>query len=1072
MTEIKQVMDSKLYSDIVSPYLSPNGLVDVWSSREHGEWKRLKISQVPIWVKVHDNIDVFYSVQQYKIHPKRFDDLRQEPAFAPLYFDFDGNPDGNLTSDEIIESARKDTVALCSMFVNILDLEPNIMRIWFSGSKGFHVTIDGRIFGITPNNKLHLLYKNIAYYYSQLLKLKTIDLRVYSYRRQWRIPGSRRTKKAMINGEQAEQYKTELTFSELSLLTVDEIKFKSSVIQEPLYDELEYRDISPINNAVEWIESFIEQFRIEERLFASRAKRKIVIPADSTDKEPSCIKAVRNYVFAENKRNQALIVLTTFLKDSNVSMEQASADLSLWTEGIPWGKEKTKERLVNCKAVVRKIYENDETDGDIYRFTCQYVRALAGRNSSGDETVIPCHFEQCKFVQDITDQNQEQTIQGTLIDVQKAEYFMKRLKCIGNIVGFGDRAYSIPLRVKLSCCYIESDPNTQNSDMCPFCSMLRYADNKVEGSLINEPYIRTIAIDVIRRGLDFTNVTNSQKMGLIRGIAGIPKNCQAWNFDEEAKGTLRELLLRSTVTSDNYVAWSEIKKQDIDKQIAFVVHNEDEEFFTDVNLDVELTGIPVNSPKDQSIYFAITKIKKGHSELDKFQMTPGLYEQLKAHQAVENQSVWDKLKEREEYMSQNVTHIRGRFFLHLAVDLVYHCPPFIKIHEMDNQERGMMQLLVVGDPAQGKSTVPRFLRHHYQLGGFIEGSSSARTGLLYAIDTIGKNRILKWGAIPQEDMRLIIIDEFQQVPSEDVEQMTGPRTNGIIDVRKVVSGKTLARARMIFMANPRNSSGRIDVFGHGIFALTTIFPKQQDVRRLDTILLLRSSDIPIELVNKIDETPVENFTYSSSSCHNLLLWAWTRQPDKIVWSKKSLEALFSNSTEISQVFECDISIAQSQDMRYRLGRITQAVAALLFSTDSDGEKLYIKPEHVKVAAEFFYRTLTDIGSMYFDIYAMTWKSRNYLKDDEKEQLDNMFLSNAWFVDMAEFLLSVDNFAKKNLVECCDLEIDIFEEIWKYLITHTMVRLKDKYGYEKSPKFTGWLRASMDKFLHRSKINFK
>lgn len=1072
--DMKQIADKKAYKDVIEPYMYPNGLVDVWSSIRKGPWKRYKLIHVPAWVRGNNNVDVLYTVQQYRIHPKVFNHPHDEPYYAPLFFDFDGNieKDDGKCGNQALEEAKADTLSLCNRLINMINVDSSSLRIWFSGSKGFHVTVDGRIFGIMPNPKIHLLYKYIAYYYSKLLDLKTLDLGVYSCRRQWRIPGSKRKNGVEIDGELVDQYKVEISFSELNIMSITDIRKKASV--NPECDQCNnYKEVDPSDVAMEWISEFIAQYKAQERLVESRARKKIVVPKDSTGM-PKCIEAIKKYEFAKNRRNRAAIILSTFYNNIGIPLDEAEKKIVSWTELIPWEKKKIKERIANGRAVLYMVYDNDDYDkeGNKYRFTCQYVRAIGGTHYTGKEIAIPCTFEQCKFVEDVTDQAQANVISGTLLDVQRAEYFMKKIRCVAHIIGFGDKPYSIPLRVKVTCSHVESNIDTHQK-FCEMCSMPNFADNRLEGEILREPYVRTVPIDPLRYGLSFVNISDNMKRGLIRAISGIFRECKCWSYEEESKGTLREVILRTSITSDALSSWADkrVEKEKVDRQMAFMVHAADDDFFTGCNLDVELIGIPVSSPKDQSIYFAITEISDGYSELDKFKMTKELYEQLKDFRVGLGESIWDKLKERCEYLGNNVTLIRDRFFLHLAVDLVYHSLPHLKLGEKDKMERGMMQLLIVGDPSQGKSDVPRYLRNHYDLGKFHEGSSTGRTGLLYTIDVSGKTRLLRWGALPQQDMRLIIVDEFQQVDIKDREQLTGPRTHGIVEVSRAMSGTAFARARMIFSANPGNSTGRVEGYNYGVNAITSIFPKQQDVRRLDAALLLRGGEVDLDKVNMINREDDENKIYTSSNCHNLLLWAWTRTADKIVWDELALEKLFEYSTAISKLFECDISLAEAHDMRYRLGRIAQAVAAMVFSTDSVGDKIYIFKEHVTIAAEFMRRTLSDVGKMHLDMYAVVWRNMNRMTDKQERSLKNMFLINGWFAGFAEKMLSVNIFTKMYVEDACGIsDNSIFRDIWKFLFDEYMIISKGNAGYAKSPKFTTWLRDRLSGIISVPTLN--
>lgn len=149
-------------------------LTQVWALLNALEWKK----------------ETFASVQDY--------DADGNIVACPLYFDID-------SADPAVSlSAARDVVAGCEFLINVTP------RIYFSGSKGFHLIIERKI--IHP--RCHELAGHFAA--EGFSHVSAIDRKVYRTRSMFRIPGSPASKPGY--------YKIELTRTELFTLMYDDIK--------------------------------------------------------------------------------------------------------------------------------------------------------------------------------------------------------------------------------------------------------------------------------------------------------------------------------------------------------------------------------------------------------------------------------------------------------------------------------------------------------------------------------------------------------------------------------------------------------------------------------------------------------------------------------------------------------------------------------------------------------------------------------------------------------------------------------------------------------------------------------
>lgn len=165
------------------------------------KWYRKLESELPEILanfELTDYEGMFSTIQRFKNH--KYDPNVDEEYICPLYFDLD--------SDEDLNYALGDARKLLEYFT-IAGVEDGI-RFWFSGNRGFHVTVAYEHYGAVPSNHLVKTWRIIAQNLANMLSLSTFDHTVYTKRRQWRIVNSRHHKSGLYK---IELYPQELAYS-------------------------------------------------------------------------------------------------------------------------------------------------------------------------------------------------------------------------------------------------------------------------------------------------------------------------------------------------------------------------------------------------------------------------------------------------------------------------------------------------------------------------------------------------------------------------------------------------------------------------------------------------------------------------------------------------------------------------------------------------------------------------------------------------------------------------------------------------------------------------------------------
>jgi replicative DNA helicase len=124
-----------------------------------------------------------------------------------LVFDFDG---------EDLNEVKKEVTRFCLRLLHNYDCPLNYLRIAFSGSKGFHITLPFEIINEKPepSDDFWQIYKNIALEVADGFRF--IDSSIYEIRRLFRLTNTINSKSGL--------YKIPLSLEEFENLSIDEIK--------------------------------------------------------------------------------------------------------------------------------------------------------------------------------------------------------------------------------------------------------------------------------------------------------------------------------------------------------------------------------------------------------------------------------------------------------------------------------------------------------------------------------------------------------------------------------------------------------------------------------------------------------------------------------------------------------------------------------------------------------------------------------------------------------------------------------------------------------------------------------
>lgn len=297
-------------------------------------------------------------------------------------------------------------------------------------------------------------------------------------------------------------------------------------------------------------------------------------------------------------------------------------------------------------------------------------------------------------------------------------------------------------------------------------------------------------------------------------------------------------------------------------------------------------------------------------------------------------------------ITNNVTGIMDRQALHFAYDLVYHS---VLSFNFDGAlvKKGWLEGLLVGDTKCGKTQAAERLIQHYQLGAFCPAEGSSYAGLVGACEQPknGKWRV-KWGKIPYNNGRLLFIDEVSGIKVTDIAMLSSMRSSGVAELSKAASARADARTRLVWISNPSSAYDEgVSSAAYGVSIIQKIIGQPEDISRFDFACIVSADEVDDDVVNGPRNRTVPH-VYTSEMCRNLVMWAWTRKTEDVIIGHETADACRHFARLLYQKYSKDFPLVNAGEQRFKMARMSVALACRLFSTD-DGVRVIVKPEHVE-----------------------------------------------------------------------------------------------------------------------------
>jgi hypothetical protein len=371
-------------------------------------------------------------------------------------------------------------------------------------------------------------------------------------------------------------------------------------------------------------------------------------------------------------------------------------------------------------------------------------------------------------------------------------------------------------------------------------------------------------------------------------------------------------------------------------------------------------------------------------------------------------------------------------------------------------KKGWLEVLILGDTRTGKGFVTENLAVHYRAGEVVSGENVSVAGLIGGVQHLGDKWTLVWGKLPLADRRLIVLDEASSLSYTDISKLSRIRSEGVAEITKIVSEKTTARTRLIWLANPRPKQNDITRtladYNYGIESVPELVGATEDIARFDFVLNVGHNDVPSDIINS-SHMEQGTLKYTSELCHKLVMWVWSRKPEQVIFEKGVVEYTMQLSREIASQFTSKIPLIQIEDVRFKIARIGAATAGRVFST-YDGEMLVVKKEHVKYAYDYLVEIYSKPVCGYAQLSSVDQERRTLADTDAIYNI--LTDAGEHYHSLINGLLEHRQLRAQDLCDYANLDLYQARAIMSELVRLRAI-IKEYSWYVKKPAFKTYLR---------------
>ena len=536
--------------------------------------------------------------------------------------------------------------------------------------------------------------------------------------------------------------------------------------------------------------------------------------------------------------------------------------------------------------------------------------------------------------------------------IDRAKYAGKRVTVPLQVFGENTVAYHAPKKVTVSSCPLKRDSKcTGRAGRAGAC---------LED--IQIPLGERVLIAGVR-------ATDGQLMNHLRSYICDKDRAPALTIRDEDKITIREVFAHQVVG-----AMAAERIELVEKPVYVIGGG-----LVEIG-KYQATGRVITSYRDQQPTMLIDTIERLEEDYQGFSVDK-YRPSLEKLQGMTPREIADDL-------AVHVTRIYERPDLHLGVLMVL-CSPLGFEFPGEDQIRGWLTAIIVGDTGTGKTTVSEGFFNFARIGSRVSGMTASRTGITYGCEHDERRGWrIKAGALLKMNRQALIVDEAQDVPQEELKTMAEGIDTGLLRIDKIQNKIFESRTRVIFGCNPKNpkvaaEQRTMDSFRYGCEAIKGIFP-QMMIRRIDFAMFAATWDIEDKAKIYFPEVPTTPQRVTDEDLRALIFFAWTLKPEQIIIDTDTAHYIRKVAKYLSDKFggSDDLPIVYSEDFRKTMARLSVATAIIDLSPTEDFAQVIVNAGHVADACELMERIYSNRNCK-LDEYAQQYRQTHGIEGAEE-----------------------------------------------------------------------------------------
>lgn len=280
---------------------SKNGMFhrNLFSSRQDEE------DTLAQYVKDQNNKDAYKTLFYYES-----DDIYNCRIMGSLMFDFDKE----IHAEQEYKQIVRDVVMAFLFIEEEMHIKESDIRLYFSGSKGFHLEVPFELLGIEPSADLAEQYKIIGKKITNEIIHNTVDTKIYERRRLFRIPNTINTKTGL--------YKVPITLDMLRKFSYEEMKEYASSPKEIAHNN----SFIPNKETTKAYKRILMIYKLKE--LKSRHP-KTIVSVEKKDLLP-CVKKILHTGTEQGGRNNTCVAVASSIAQSGTEIQEAKELMLSW----------------------------------------------------------------------------------------------------------------------------------------------------------------------------------------------------------------------------------------------------------------------------------------------------------------------------------------------------------------------------------------------------------------------------------------------------------------------------------------------------------------------------------------------------------------------------------------------------------------------------------------------------------------------------------------------------------------------------------------------------------------------